>query len=63
MGKTDFISYKIVGKIITDYLTNSVTNSVEQDPTWSSASQEIPRILWNPKFHYHIHTRPPLSLP
>jgi hypothetical protein len=32
---------------------------MEQSPSWeanrSSASQEIPRILWNLKVHYHTH--------
>jgi hypothetical protein len=43
--------------------TYLLTYSIEQSPFWEanrfSASQEILRILWNPKVHYRIHKCPP----
>jgi hypothetical protein len=44
-------------------VTYLVTYSTEQSPSWEAnrfvAIQEIPSILWNPKFHYRIHNCPP----
>jgi len=44
-------------------LTYLLTYSMEQSPSWeanwSAASQEIPRILWNPKVHHRTHKRTP----
>jgi len=40
-----------------------LTYSMEQSPSWEAnrfaASQEIPRILRNPKVHYRVHNCPP----
>ena len=45
------------------YLTHSMQQSPSSDANRFSASQEIPRILWNPKFHYHTHSSPsPVSI-
>ena len=40
-------------------LTYSMVQSPSWEANWFAASQEIPRILWNPKVHYRNHKRPP----
>ena len=46
-----------------DLLTCLLTYSMEQSPSWEanrfSASQGIPRILWNPNGQYRSHKCPP----
>jgi hypothetical protein len=42
--------------VVTEWL-HLLTYSMEQspwEPNWFAASQEIHRILWNPKVHHHI---------
>ena len=45
--------------LLTYLLTYSMVQSPSWEANWFAASQEIPRILWNPKVHYSIHKLPP----
>ena len=44
--------------LLTYLLTYSMVQSPSWEANWFAASQEIPRILWNPKVHYRSHKRP-----
>jgi len=45
--------------LLTYLLTYSMQHSPSSEANRFAASQEIPRILWKPKVHYHIHKCPP----
>ena len=48
------------GRLVYIYLlTYSMVQSPSWEADWFAASQEIPRISWNPKVHYRTHKRPP----
>jgi len=60
---TVIITYSIVSFKWRVVHTCLITHSMQQSPSWDadrfSASQEIPRILWNPKVHYRVYKCPP----
>ena len=54
-----FILWRNNSYHVSTILTYSMEKSTSWEANWFSASQEIRRILWNPKVHYRIHKWPP----
>jgi hypothetical protein len=66
---TSVFSIRIISPMLHTHLHLhcALTYCMEQSPSWEAnlflASQEIPRILWEQKVHYRIHTfRPPVPI-
>ena len=58
-GSVDHPAFTLYVTIVVIWLTYSMMQSPSWEANWFAASQEIPRISRNPKFHYRTHKRPP----
>jgi len=59
MVKYSVLNFATAGIYTYSILTYSMEQSPSWEANWSAASQEIPRILWNPKVHHRTHKRKP----